>query len=434
MSQIHIKQGRIIDPANKINCVGNVYIAGGKVLSVTDQPADFTPDTVIDAQGQIVCPGFIDLSTRLREPGQSRKATFKSETIAAASAGVTTLCLQPDTSPVIDTPAVAELIKELAEKAGYPQIYPIAGLTRKLEGTELSSMLSLKQAGCIAVSNAHQSVKNLLILRRAMEYAASHDLLVMIRPNDYWLGNNGCAHEGAVATRYGLPGIPEEAETIALAQCLELVNLTGCRVHFGQLSCKRSVIKIYQAKKYGLKVSADVAIHQLHLTENDIIPFDSSYHVLPPFRTEADMKYLRQGLASGTLNSICSDHQPHDIDAKLGAFPETEPGISSLETLLPLMLKLVAQRAITLEQGIASLSENPARVLHLKRGALTVGYAADVCVFDPDLEWQVNAGNWNSQGINTPFWGQTLKGRVTHTVQAGNVIYSLETSGQRALS
>jgi len=426
MSQIHIKQGHLIDPANHINRIADVYIAGGKVVSVTHEPAGFKATTVIDATHKVICPGFIDLSTRLREPGQSRKATFKSEAIAAASAGVTTMCLQPDTNPVIDTPAVAELIKELAEKAHYPQIYPIAALTRKLEGTELSSMLSLKQAGCIAVSNAQQAVKNLLILRRAMEYAASHDLLVMFRPNDYWLGNNGCAHEGAVATRYGLPSIPEEAETIALAQCLELVELTGCRMHFGQLSCKRSVIKIYQAKKYGLNISADVAIHQLHLTENDMIPFDSSYHVLPPFRTEEDREYLRQGLATGTLNSICSDHQPHDIDAKLGAFPETEPGVSSLETLLPLMLKLVEQGEISLQQGIAALSENPARVLHLNSGALTVGYAADVCVFDPELTWQVNAENWKSQGINTPFWGQEFKGRVTHTLQAGKIIYSLE--------
>ena len=426
MNQILIKQGHLIDPANNIDRIGDVYIADGKVVSVTQEPAGFKPNLLIDASNKIICPGFIDLSTRLREPGQSRKATFKSEALAAASAGVTTMCLQPDTNPVIDTPAVAELIKELAEKADYPQIYPIAALTRKLEGTELSSMLSLKQAGCIAVGNAQQSVKNLLILRRAMEYAASHDLLVMFRPNDYWLGNNGCAHEGAVATRYGLPSIPEEAETIALAQCLELVELTGCRMHFGQLSCKRSVIKIYQAKKYGLNVSADVAIHQLHLTENDMIPFDSSYHVLPPFRTEEDRQYLRQGLASGTLNSICSDHQPHDIDAKLGAFPETEPGVSALETLLPLMLKLVDQSEITLVQGIAALSENPARVLHLNSGALTVGYAADVCVFDPELRWQVNSDNWKSQGINTPFWGQEFKGRVTHTIQAGKMIYSLE--------
>jgi dihydroorotase len=428
MSQVHIKQGRIIDPINKIDRIGSVYIENGKIVSVTDEPAGFSPGKIIDAREQIVCPGFIDLGVRLREPGQSRKATFKSETAAAAAAGITTLCLQPDTSPVIDTPAVAELIKELAEKAGYPQVYPIAALTRKLEGAELSSMLSLKQAGCIAVGNANQSVKNLLILRRAMEYAASHDLLVMFRPNDYWLGSNGCAHEGVVATRYGLPGIPEEAETIALGQCLELVELTGCRVHFGRLSCKRSVIKIYQAKKYGLKVSADVAIHQLHLTENDIIPFDSNYHVLPPLRTAADRQYLRQGLAGGTINSICSDHQPHDMDAKLGAFPETEPGVSSLETLLPLMLELVAHHAITLEQGIASLSGNPARVLRLDSGALTVGFAADVCVFDPEREWQVNSENWKSRGINTPFWGRTLKGRVTHTLQAGRIIHCLENS------
>ncbi len=374
MTRICITQGRIIDPANDINRIGSVYVEKGKIVSVTDEPAGFKADKVIDASHQIVCPGFIDLSTRLRDMGHSRKATFKSEVIAAARAGVTTLCLQPDTVPVIDTPAVAELIKDLAQLAGYPQIYPIGALTHKLDGTELSSMLSLKNAGCIAVGNANQPVKNLLILRRAMEYAASHDLLLMFRSNDFWLSNNGCAHEGVVATRYGLPSIPEAAETIALAQCLELAELTGCRVHFGQLSSKRSVIQIHQAKKYGLRVSADVAIHQLHLTENDMQPFDSAYHVLPPLRTEADKQYLRQGLAEGTLNSICSDHQPHDLDAKLGAFPETEPGMSALETLLPLMLNLVRQHAITLEQGIGCLTANPARVLRLKSGSLTPGW------------------------------------------------------------
>jgi len=426
MKRIHIEQGRIIDPANNIDQTGSVYIADGKIVSILQEPSGFQPDLVIQAHGQVVCPGFVDLSTRLREPGQSRKATFASETVAAASAGVTTLCIHPDTVPVIDTPAVAELIKELAEKAGYPQIYPIAALTQKLEGTELSAMLSLKQAGCIAVGNAGQPVKNLLILRRAMEYAASHDLLLMFRPNDYWLGNKGCAHEGAFATRYGLPGIPEAAETIAVAQCLDLAELTGCRVHFGQISCKRAVIKIQQAKKYGLNVSADVAMHQLHLTENDIQPFDSAYHVLPPLRAEQDKQSLRWALAGGTLDAICSDHQPHDLDAKLGAFPETEPGISALETLLPLMLQLVAEQIITLEQGVAALSTKPAQILRLDSGALTPGFAADICIFDPEQTWQVNAENWHSQGVNTPYWGQTLKGRVNTTLQAGNVIYGLD--------
>ncbi|SJM91146.1 dihydroorotase [Crenothrix polyspora] len=422
---IHIKHGRIIDPANGIDRVGCVYVVDGKIAALDQPPDGFSADEIIDAHDHIVCPGFIDLSTRLREPGQSRKATIASETQAAASAGITTMCVHPDTIPVIDTPAVAELIKDLAEKADYPQVYPIAALTQKLEGTELSSMLALKQAGCIAVGNANQPVKNLLVLRRAMEYAASHNLLVMFRPNDFWLGNNGCVHEGAISTRYGLPSIPEAAETIAVAQCLELVELTGCRVHFGQLSCKRSVIKIHQAKKYGLNITADVAIHQLHLTENDMAAFDSAYHVLPPLRTETDKNYLRQSLASGTLNSICSDHQPHDIDAKLGAFPETEPGMSSLETLLPLMLRLINQQTLSLSQGIAALSTHPAAILGLNSGALTVGFAADICVFDPNLSWQVNNTNWRSMGTNTPFWGLTFKGRVTHTLQAGKFIYRL---------
>jgi dihydroorotase len=425
MKRIAISNGRIIDPANEVDKIATLYIADGKIAALGTKPEGFDPDLVIDAGGQIVCPGFIDLSTRLREPGQTRKATICSETRAAAAAGVTSMCLQPDTKPVIDTAAVAELIKELAGKADYPQIYPIAALTQRLEGAELSSMLALKQAGCIAVGNASQPISNLLILRRAMEYAASHGLLFMCRPNDYWLGNQGCAHEGAFATRYGLPSIPEAAETIALDQCLELAELTGCRVHFGQLSCKRSVIKVHQAIKYGLDVSADVAIHQLHLTENDIIPFDSAYHVLPPLRTETDKQYLRQGLASGTISAICSDHQPHDLDAKLGAFPETEPGMSALETLLPLMLRLVSKHAISLEQGIAALSQNPAQILRLNSGALTPGFSADVCVFDPDMEWQINESNWQSRGRNTPFWGKTLRGRVTHTLQGGRLVYCL---------
>jgi dihydroorotase len=355
MERMLIKNGRIIDPANKIDQIGSVYIADGKIVSVSNEPGGFKADKVIDANEQIVCPGFIDLSTRLREPGQSRKATFASETAAAAAAGITTLCLQPDTIPVIDARAVAELIKDQAEKSGYTQILPIAALTQRLQGTELSAMLALKDAGCIAVGNANQPIKNLLVLRRAMEYAASHDLLLIYRPNEHSLANNGCVHEGIISTRYGLPSIPDAAETIALAQCLELAELTGCRVHFGQLSSRRSVIRLYQAKKYGLNVSADVAIHQLHLTEDDIIPFDSAYHVQPPFRTLSDKAALREGLAKGTIDSICSDHQPHDLDAKLGAFPETEPGVSSLETILPLMLKLVTEGSISLERRYLNL-------------------------------------------------------------------------------
>ncbi len=423
MTKILIENGRIIDPANNIDDTGCVCIADGKILQVVSRAADFTPDETIDAKGRIVCPGFVDLSVRLREPGQSQKGTIKSETAAALSAGVTSLCLPPDTKPCIDTPAVVEYIKDKAEAAGYPNVYSIGALTQRLDGNELSSLFALKQAGCIAVSNAYASLGSLLILRRAMEYASSHDLLLIYRANDVSLSGSGCAHEGAVASRYGLPGIPAAAESIALAQCLELAHLTGCRIHISQISCKQSVIKIQQAKKYGLEVTADVAIHQLHLTENDMVPFDSHYHVIPPFRSEEDCHYLRDGLANGTIDAICSDHQPHDLDAKLGAFPETAPGIASLESLLPLTLDMGQQHRIDLSKALANLTQKPAEILGLNAGALTPGFAADICIFDPKLSWEINEQTWHSAGRNTPFWCQTLIGKATHTLQHGQLLY-----------
>jgi dihydroorotase len=228
-----------------------------------------------------------------------------------------------------------------------------------------------------------------------------------------------------MATRYGLPSIPDSAETIALEQCLELVELTGCRVHFGQLSSRRAVIKLQQARKYGLNVTADVAMHQLHLTQDDVVPFDSHYHVLPPLRDRKDLEYLRRGLINGTIDSICSDHQPRNIDAKLAAFPETKAGMSTLETLLPLLLRLVNQKMIDLPRALSLLNEKPAAILGLKTGKIEVGLPADICIFDPNATWLANADNWRSEGINTPFWGETLTGRVTHTLKAGKIIFNL---------
>lgn len=409
--RLKIQHGRIIDATNKLDFVGDIYIQDGKIVAFNDAPLNFQADKIIDATNQIVCAGFVDLSVRWQQ--------IAKETQAAVNAGVTSFCVQPDIKPIIDTP---EVVKHLKDAAKSPQVHFIGALTQKLEGNELSSMLSLKKAGCIAVSNGNLPVKNLLILRRAMEYAASHDLLFIYRPNEFSLSNGGCAHEGVIATRYGLPSIPEAAETIALEQCLELAELTGCRVHFGQLSTKRAVIKLQQAKKYGLNVTADVSMHQLLFSENEVVPFDSNYHVLPPFRSNEDRDFLRTGILNGTIDAICSDHQPHSLDAKLAAFPETKAGISSLETLLPLLLKLVDEGVIDLAKGLALLNANPAKILGLKTGLLAVDMPADICIFNPNLIWEVNAENWQSAGINTPFWNQTLKGRVTHTIQAGNVI------------
>lgn len=425
--RIEISNGCIIDPDNTINKQGSLYIADGKIVGLFNAPAGFSADTRIDAQGQIVCPGFIDLATHLREPGETHKATMQSETRAAASAGFTSLCMPPDTQPVIDTPAVVELINDKSEQCGYQHIYPVAALTQRLAGTELSSMHSLKQAGCIAVSHAQEPIANLLVLRRAMEYAATNDLLLMYVPQEQSLSNNGCAHEGAMASRYGLPGIPIAAETIALMQCIELIEQTGCRVHFRGLSCARSVTLISKAKLAGLSVTADVAMHQLHLTADDMLPFDSHYHVLPPLRDVQDRDALIAAVQSGIVDCICSDHQPHDIDAKLGAFPETEPGIATLEAVLPLMLRLVEQENLQLIQGIAKLSSKPAGILGINAGALAVGDVADICIFDPHEQWQINAETWHSKGCNTPFWQEKMQGKVTYTIQAGKIIYTSTT-------
>jgi len=419
-----IQGGRVVDPANGVDAVLSVAIADGHIAAVGQVPEGFTADRAIDASGLVVCPGFIDLCARLREPGAEHKGTIASETAAAAAAGVTTLFCPPDTHRVIDTPAVAHLVRERAEAVGLARVLPIGALTRGLQGKELSSMNALKEAGCLAVSNAYAPLESLLILRRALEYAANCGLLVVVRPEETSLRNRGCVHDGAVGSRLGLPGIPTAAETVAVAQTLVLAEQTGARVHFGQLSSARAVAMVAEAQSRGVAASADVAVHQLHLTETAVEGFDANAHVYPPFRAEADRDALRQGLAAGTLAAICSDHQPHDPNAKLDAFPSTEPGISSLETLLPLTLRLVEAGLLDLPTAIARLSCGPAAIMGLAAGTLTVGARADVCLFDPGLEWIAQGADWLSRGVNTPFYGEKFVGRVSQTLLGGRMVYS----------
>ncbi|SMF93738.1 dihydroorotase [Methylomagnum ishizawai] len=421
--RILISGGRVVDPASGGDSIQDLYIAGGRIVGLGAKPDGYAADLEIPAQGHIVSPGFIDLCARLREPGQEHKGTIASEGKAAFAGGITTLCCPPDTSPAIDSPAVVNLILEKTEAAGGPRILPIGALTPELNGRDLSEMGALKSAGCLAVGNAHAPMANTLVLRRAMEYAASHDLLVVVRPEDPYLADTGCVHEGPVSTRLGLRGIPYAAETVAVAQVLALLEPTGARVHFAQISCARAARAIARAQDKGEPVSADVAAHQLHLTEADIDGFDALCHVRPPLRGLGDRDALRLAVRDGTLAAICSDHQPHEPDAKLDAFPSTEPGISSLETLLPLTLALVEQGAMALHPALAALTSRPAALLGLDAGSLRVGAVADLCVFDPEAEWTVGEGSWLSRGRNTPFWGKSLKGRVAYTLAAGRVVF-----------
>ena len=424
MMRILIKHGHVIDPANAIDKAADLAIAEGRILACGDIPADFTADETIDARGQIVCPGLIDLAAHLREPGDEHKGNIASETRAAAASGITTLCVPPDTDPIIDTPAVSELIHQKAETAGFARVVTLGALTQQLKGEQLAEMVKLQQdGGCVGVSNARQPVKNNLIMRRAMEYAASCGLTVFLHADDPGLSGQGCVHEGSISTRLGLPGIPESAETVAVARELMLIEQSGVRAHFCQLSCAHSVQMIARAQHDGLPVTMDVAAHQLHLTDMDVGYFDSQCHVLPPLRSQRDRDALRNGLGSGSINAICSDHQPHDADAKLAPFAETEPGISALETLLPLSLRLVDDGLLSLSELIAKLTAEPARILGLNRGHLDTGSHADICVFDPQQHWTVDPAAFVSNGKNSPFGSWELKGKVTHTLLNGRIVY-----------
>lgn len=421
--RIVISGARLIDPANGVDRQQSIYIANGIVAAIGKRPDGFHADREIHVPGQTVCPGFIDLCARIREPGQEHKAIIASETAAAVAGGFTTLCCPPDTQPVIDTPAVAEMIRERAERIGKARILPIGALTRSLGGEQLSEMRALKKAGCVAASNAQHPIANTLVLRRAMEYAASFDMLVIVRPEDPWLRNHGVIHEGVVSARLGLPGIPEAAETVVVAQVLALLKQTRARVHFAQLSCAGAVEMVARAREFDLPVTADVSAHQLCLTEAALGDFDSLYHVNPPFRTELDRVALCRGVADGVLSAICSDHQPHEEGAKLNAFPSTEPGISSLETVLPLTLSLVSSGQLDLIRAIDGLTNGPARVLGLTAGQIKPGSVADLCVYDPEAIWKVSARNWYSRGLNSPFFGTEMKGRVTCTLVAGRIVH-----------
>ena len=408
--RIRIHNGHVIDPANNIDGPGNIYIENDRIIEVTTQSREFNPELEIDAQGKMVCPGFIDLGARFREPGLEHKATIASEARAAVSSGVTTICYPPDTSPVIDTSAVVELIHQRSVSLNLTRIYPLGAFTYGLKSERLADMYTLIEAGCIGVSNAGIPVENSELLRRGLEYAAGFDITVFIQAEDFYLRNNGVMHEGSISTRLGLPPIPETAETAAVAKTLLLVEQTGARVHFCRLSSARSVSMLATAKQTGLPVSADVGISYLHLTERDVDNYNVSCHLNPPLRTDLDRQGLRQGLQTGSVDAVCSDHQPHDDDAKAAPFSLTDPGASTIEVLFPLMNELVRDDVLSLSQAIAAVTVNPARILGMELGSLGKGCKADVVIIAPDTKWRVDKNSMLSAGKNTPFDGREMIG------------------------
>lgn len=421
--RLSLRNGRLIDPANGIDAVTDLHLADGRVLAIGAAPADFQPERQLDLRGLVICPGLIDLCARLREPGHEQKATIASETRAAAASGITTLCCPPDTHPVIDTPAVAQLISQTAKRLGHARVLPAGAVTQGLDGHNITEMAALKHAGCPVLSQANRPLRNAQVQRRALEYAATFGLTVFLHPCDPDLCEGGCVHEGRVSTRLGLPGIPEAAETVAVARDLALAEQTGARIHFRGLSTARAVEMLTEARRRGVRASGDVSLHQLFFTEDAVSSFDANYHLIPPLRTAADRDALRGALARGELTAICSDHQPHDADAKLAPFPETAPGISALETLLPLALRLVAAGVLDMPSVIARLTVGPAEILGRHLGQLAPGAPADVCVFDPAAVWTPTAATLISQGHHSPFFGQEMRGQVVLTLLGGRIVF-----------
>ena len=416
--RIHIKNGRVVDPASGKDAVGDLHLSEGRIVeSLTD------PDRVIDAKGLVVAPGLIDLSARLREPGYEYKATLESEMDAALAGGVTSLACPPDTDPPLDEPGLVDMLRRRAKALSRARVYPLGALTVKLQGAALTEMGQLADAGCVAFSQANAPFADTQVLWRALQYAATFGYPVWLRAEDAWLAKGGVAHDGDVATRLGLPGIPPFAETVALTTILELVRATHARVHVCRLSTAGGVELMRRAKQEGLPVTCDVGVHHVHLCDMDLGYFDSHCRLEPPLRSQRDRDALSRGLAEGVVDCVCSDHTPVDEDGKHLPFAQAEPGATGLELLLPLTLKWGQAHRLGLAQTLARITSEPARILGVASGRLAAGAPGDVVVFDPAAPVRVSAETLRSQGKNTPFLGYEFAGRVRYTVVAGNVVY-----------
>ena len=425
--KIHIKNGHVIDPKNNIDEKQDVYIVAGQVAGIGEAPKGFSASQTIDATGLIVTPGFVDLSARLREPGDEYKATLESELHAAAAGGITSLSCPPDTDPVLDEPGLIEMLKNRARKHNLARIYPLGALTQNLEGKKLTEMCELTEAGCAGFTQADKPIVDTQVLWRAFEYAATFGYTVFLRPEEPFLTNGGVAHDGEVAGRLGLKGIPSAAESLRIATVLRIAAETKTKIHFCRLSTAEGVALIKEAKMNGVAITADVSANHLRLTEHDIGYFNTQAHTKPPLRTVRDREALCQGVKEGTIDAICSDHTPVDDDAKLVPFAEAEAGSTGLELLLPLTLKWANENKASMRDAISRITIQPAHILGINSGHLTLGSNADITIFDPESAWTVSPSTLKSQGKNTPYLNMEVIGKVMYTFLNGQFTYQNKT-------
>jgi len=425
--KILIENGHLIDPASGFNAMADLAIADSKVVSIGQVSPDFHPDRRIDASRCLVIPGLVDACARLGEPGHEHEGMLDSELAAAVAGGVTSVVCLPDTRPVLDEPGLVEMLKFRAQRLHLARVFPLGALTRSLEGEVLTPMVELTLAGCVGFTQAEHAIQNTQGLQRAMQYAASFGFCVWLRAQDGFLGQ-GIVASGPLATRMGLSGVSVAAETIALHTYIDLMRITGTRVHISKLSSAAGVELVRAAKAEGLPLTCDVSIHNLHFTDADIGYFDTRARLTPPLRQQRDREALRQGLADGTIDVLVSDHTPVEGDAKALPFAQAEPGATALELLLGASMKWAAQSHVDINRAIEVITSAPgALVGQAGLGRLQVGGSADVCVLDPQASWQVMPENLRSQSKHTPFAfdlsGSEIPARVKATLVDGRVAY-----------
>jgi len=419
--KILIKNGHIIDPANKVDEMLDILVSDGKIAKL-GKPGSLSADNaqVIDAAGRLVVPGLIDMHVHLREPGFEYKETIATGTAAAKAGGFTSICCMPNTNPVNDNRSITEFILSQARDAA-ARVYPIGAITKGSKGEELAEMGELHAAGCFAVSDDGKPVMNASMMRRALEYSKIFDMLIISHCEDSSLSGTGVMNEGVVSTALGLRGIPRAAEDVMTARDISLAELTGGRLHIAHVSTAGSVRMIRDAKARGVKVTAETCPHYFTLTDEAVRGYNTMAKMNPPLRTADDVAAIKQGLKDGTIDAIVTDHAPHGMDEKSGEFDYAPFGIVGLETSLGLTLKLVNDGILTLSDLVTRMSTAPARILKSNGGTLSAAAVADITIIDPNLEWTVDASQFKSKSKNTPFNGWKLKGKAVQTMVGGRL-------------
>jgi dihydroorotase len=433
VSTIFIEGGRVIDPASGTDGVRTIVVRDGKVAEIAERVERPRDARAIDARGKWVTPGLVDLHVHLREPGQEYKETVETGARAAVAGGFTAVCAMPNTVPPNDNVSVTELILNRAAAAGLARVYPVGCISKGQKGEELAEFGDLKVAGCVALSDDGKPVMNSGLMRRALEYARAFGLPLTVHEEDLQLVGKGVMHEGAVSTRLGLRGIPGQAEDVMVLRDLALAELTGGRLHIAHLSTAGAVRAVRDAKRRGLKVTAEVTPHHLALCDEDVAAsgYHTSFKMSPPLRSRADVEAVREGLADGTIDAIATDHAPHSSVEKDVEFDQAANGIVGLETAFPVCLALARAGIVSERRLIEAFTSAAARAFGLPGGTLTVGAAADVAVFDPVAEWRCDASRFRSKGRNSPWSGKLLTGRCTHTFVDGRLVHEVTAKEER---